>query len=103
MIEAALGTTATVPALGGDVELDVPAGTQPGSVRVLEGQGMPALRGSRRGDLFVTLDVAVPMQLSEEQRRLLEALGRELGPESYARLDDVEHEGLFQRLKNALR
>jgi molecular chaperone DnaJ len=100
MTEAALGATVTAPGIPEDVEVEVPAGTQPGTVRVLEGQGMPALRGSRRGDLYVAFDVAVPTQLSDEQRAALEELDRELGPDAYA---PAEPEGLFRRLRNALR
>jgi molecular chaperone DnaJ len=101
MTDAALGTTATVETLGGDVELEVPAGTQPGEVRVLRGQGMPALRGSGRGSLHVRLDVAVPTALDEEERRLLEQLDEKLDDEAYAARDDDE--GFFSRLKSALR
>ena len=61
----------------------VPAGTQPGEVRALAGEGMPALRGSRRGSLYVRLDVAVPTALDDEQRRMLEDVDRTLGPEAY--------------------
>jgi molecular chaperone DnaJ len=102
MTEAALGTTATVSSLSGELELEVPSGTQPGEVRVLAGEGMPVLRGSRRGSLFVRLDVAVPTALDDEQRRLLEDVDRNLGPEAYAANPD-EGEGFFRRLKSALR
>jgi molecular chaperone DnaJ len=101
MTEAALGTTATVTTLGGEVDLEVPAGTQPGTVRVLRGQGMPALRGSGSGSLHVRLDVAVPTSLGEEERRLLEQLDEKLDDEAYAARDDDE--GFFRRLKSALR
>ena len=101
MTEAALGTTATVATLGGDVDLEIPAGTQPGEVRVLRGQGMPALRGSGRGSLYVRLDVAVPTALGEDERRLLEQLDEKLDDEAYASRDDDE--GFFSRLKSALR
>ena len=101
MTEAALGTAATVSSLAGDVELDVPAGTQPGEVRVLKGEGMPALRGSGRGSLYVRLDVAVPTALDDEQRTLLAQLDEKLGDEAYASRD--EDEGFFSRLKSALR
>ncbi len=101
MTEAALGTTATVSTLGGDVELEVPPGTQPGEVRVLRGQGMPTLRGPGRGSLYVRLDVAVPTALGEEERRLLEQLDEKLDDEAYAPRDDDE--GFFSRLKSALR
>jgi molecular chaperone DnaJ len=102
MLDAALGTRITVASLGGDVELQIPPGTQPGEARVLPGQGMPSLTGSRRGDLYVRLDVSVPRQLTREQREALEQLDGELGPEAYAASDD-EDEGFFRRLKSALR
>ncbi|MGH3132713.1 MAG: J domain-containing protein [Gaiellaceae bacterium] len=102
MTDAALGTTLRVPALEGEVELEVGPGTQPGEVRVLPGRGMPTLNGSRRGDLFVRLDVAVPTRITAEQRRLLEDFGRQATPETYAS-DDDDDEGFFRRLKSALR
>lgn len=102
MTEAALGTTATVASLGGDIELDVPAGTQPGDVRALAGRGMPSVHGGPLGTLYVRLDVVVPTALDEEQRRLLEDVEARLGPDAYAKRPD-EDEGFFQRLKSALR
>lgn len=102
MTDAALGTTATVTTLAGDLELDVPAGTQPGEVRALPGHGMPSLRGSGRGSLYVRLDVAVPTVLDDEQRRLLEDVDSKLGGEAYAPKPD-DDEGFFRRLKSALR
>jgi molecular chaperone DnaJ len=102
MTDAALGATLSVPALGGDVELEVPVGTQPGEARVLRGLGMPSLSGSRRGDLYVRLDVVVPRKLTEEQREALEEFDRRVGPDAYEGGGD-EDEGFFSRLKSALR
>lgn len=102
MTDAALGTTMRVPALAGELDLEVRPGTQPGEVRILRGHGMPSLSGSRRGDLYVRLDVAVPTQMTEDQRRLLEDFGRQAGPDTYAR-DDEDEGGFFRRLKSALR
>ena len=101
MTEAALGTTATVASLSGEVPLEVPPGTQPGAVRVLRGEGMPALRGSGHGSLFVRLDVAVPTVLDEEQRALVEQLDEKLDDDAYRSRD--EDGGFFGRLKSALR
>jgi len=101
MTEAALGTTTTVTSLSGEVPLEVPPGTQPGEVRVLRAQGMPALRGSGRGSLFVRLDVAVPTALDEEQRALVEQLDEKLDDDAYRPRD--EDGGFFSRLKSALR
>jgi molecular chaperone DnaJ len=101
MTEAALGTTATVTSLSGEVPLEVPPGTQPGEVRVLRGEGMPALRGSGRGSLYVRLDVAVPTALDPEQRALVEQLDEKLDDDAYRPRDGDG--GFFSRLKSALR
>ncbi len=71
-------------------------------MRVLAGEGMPSLRGGRRGALYVRLDVAVPTALDDDQRRLLEDVDRTLGSDAYAPKPD-EDEGFFRRLKSALR
>jgi molecular chaperone DnaJ len=102
MTDAALGTAISVPVLGGEVELEIPPGTQPGEALVLRGRGMPSLASSRRGDLYVRLDVSVPKNLTSEQRKVLEELDQELGDDAYAASDD-EDEGFFRRLKSALR
>ncbi len=101
MTSAALGTSVRVRGVGGDLDVKVPPGAQPGEVRVLPGEGMPSLHGSRRGDLYVRLDVAVPSRLTDEQRRLLEELDGKIDDDAYAR--DDEDEGFFHRLKSALR
>jgi molecular chaperone DnaJ len=72
MIEAALGTTVYVPALDGDIEMELPPGTQPGQIKVYRNRGVPVLQGSGRGDLKVVVNVLVPWQLSDEQREVLE-------------------------------
>ncbi len=100
MTDAALGATVAAPGIPDDVEVEVPAGTQPGTVRVLEGRGMPALRGARRGNLFVTLDVAVPTRLTDDQRAALAGFAGDLGPDAY---EPVEPESLIRRLRNAFR
>jgi molecular chaperone DnaJ len=70
--EAALGTTLTVPTLDGEVSLKVPAGTASGRTLRVRGRGVPGK--GRAGDLLVTVEVAVPVRLTPEQRELLEKL-----------------------------
>jgi molecular chaperone DnaJ len=101
MTRAALGTSVRVRGVGGDLDVMVPPGAQPGEVRILPGEGMPSLHASRRGDLYVRLDVAVPSRLTDEQRRLLEELDGKIDDDAYAH--DDEDEGFFHRLKSALR
>ena len=60
IVEAALGATMTVETIDGAIELELPAGVQPGEVRVLRGKGMPVLQGFGRGDHRVLVNVSVP-------------------------------------------
>lgn len=98
--QAALGTTLNVPTLDGDLAVEVEAGTQPGTVHVLRGRGMPNVHGRGRGDLAVRFQVLVPTKLSEEQRRLTEELGKldPAAPEQPAPATK-EEEGFFFRRK----
>ncbi|MGB3485749.1 MAG: molecular chaperone DnaJ [Mycobacterium sp.] len=72
MVDAALGTSVTVEAiLDGLIEIDIPAGTQPGSVTTLRGHGMPHLRSGVRGDLHAHVNVVVPTKLDGRDTELL--------------------------------
>ena len=97
---AALGTTVTVPTLDGEEEVDVPAGTQPGTVVTLRGRGMPTVGRGRRGDQQVVLNVVIPRKLSGRQKELLEELSGSLTPEN---LEERADESLLSRVKRALR
>ena len=85
-----------MPTIEGETELEFAAGTQPGAIRVLRGQGMPTLQGFGRGDQRVLVDVVVPRRLTDEQRRLLEEFERLSGEETYR-----PDEGFFEKLKSA--
>ncbi len=56
---------------GSRVEMRIPAGTQPGQLFRLRGQGRPDRRG-RRGDALIRVEVEIPRTLSPAQRRHLE-------------------------------
>jgi molecular chaperone DnaJ len=79
---AALGTRLEVDHPDGPVEVEVPAGTQPGQVITVGGKGMPVLRRpGRTGDLRVVANVVIPRRLTGEQRDLLERLAESVTPE----------------------
>lgn len=78
--QAALGAEIEVPTLNGSAKVKVPAGTQPGKVFRLRGQGMPSVYGHGNGDMLVRLTVDIPRKLSARQKQLLEELA-ELGDE----------------------
>ena len=71
--EAVLGAQITVPTLDGPpVTLRVPAATRSGRTFRVRDKGVPS--GGGRGDLLVTVEVAVPADLSAEERQAVEAL-----------------------------
>ena len=69
--EAALGARLSVPTLGGQVEMNIPAGASSGKRMRLKGRGLP---GKTPGDQYVILKVVVPEASSARARELYEAL-----------------------------
>ncbi|MDQ1454680.1 MAG: molecular chaperone DnaJ [Actinomycetota bacterium] len=96
--QAALGTQVEITTLDGPREIDVPAGTQPGTLIRLRGLGVPSLRTTRRADLVVEVRVAVPTQLREEEAELLAEFA-ELRGETVS----SAHEGLLARIRSAFK
>ncbi len=94
---AALGATLEVPTLDGPTSVELPAGTQPGEVITMRGEGMPSLRRGRRGDLRIVVNVVVPRRLKPEQRELLEAFDESLGEDNLR-----SQESMFAKLRRAL-
>lgn len=96
---AALGATLAVASLDGDVEVEVPPGTQPGEVLTLSGKGMPQLRREGRfGDLRVVVNVVVPRRLDARQRELAQQLADSMSAENLRGSD----ESLLGKLKRLL-
>jgi len=70
--EAVFGTEIEVPLVGDDpMSIDIPAGTQPGTVFKLSRKGMPRLQRRGRGDLLVEVVVDVPVELDAEAEEAL--------------------------------
>ena len=72
MATATLGGEVELPTLDGNVSLKVPAGTQSDKVFRLRGKGVSTVRDSRKGDLFAKVSVETPVNLTAEQKALLE-------------------------------
>lgn len=70
-VQAALGHRTDIPGLDGAVPLDVPRGTQNGTLLRLAGEGMPYPGRSERGDLLVAVKVRTPVRLTARQEELL--------------------------------
>ncbi len=96
--QAALGAEVMAPTIDGEEELRIPPGTQPGDMFRLRGRGVPHVRGGSRGDQIVIAGVAVPTEMTAEQRRLLSELGETF--ENGAKPREYRHEkGFFERMR----
>jgi len=74
--QAALGTSISVPTLGGAVELKVPAGSDAGRKLRLRGRGLP---GNPDGDQIVELEIVAPAPTEEAQKKAYKALAKAFG------------------------
>jgi len=76
--DATLGCEVKVDHPEGEIEVNVPSGTQPGQVLRVSGKGMPERFGS--GDLYIKIDIEIPKNVNEEQKEIFEGLRQK--PES---------------------
>jgi len=93
-VAAALGGEIEVPTLDGRVSLKIPAETQTGKVFRMRGKGVRPVRGGPTGDLMCRVHVETPVNLTKEQRELLEAFERSLGEGKGERHRPREHSWL---------
>jgi molecular chaperone DnaJ len=102
--QAALGDIVRVPTLGGEAEIRVPAETQTGKVFRLRDKGVKSVRSRKTGDLYCKVVVETPVNLTTEQRVLLEQFeatfvgdgARKHSPRSSTFLDGVK--GFWDRM-----
>lgn len=96
IVQAALGDRIEIPTLEGPVEIAIPAGTQNGQSFRMAGRGMPDVRGGRRGDHYVVVQLVVPKDLNAEQKALLRKVGGLTGkPEKVSK-------SFFEKLRDAI-
>jgi molecular chaperone DnaJ len=96
MTTAALGGQFEVATLDGtQTRVKVPEGTQYGRQFRLKGKGMPVLRQSAMGDLYIQIDIETPQNLTGRQRELLEEFEKISSTEN-----SPESTGFFSRMKD---
>nr|MDL4810577.1 molecular chaperone DnaJ [Brucella abortus] len=99
MTTAALGGQFEVSTLDGtQTRVKVPEGTQNGKQFRLKGKGMPVLRQSVTGDLYIQIDIETPQNLSKRQRELLEEFEKLSSQEN-----SPKSAGFFSRMKEFLK
>ncbi|MCK9520769.1 MAG: molecular chaperone DnaJ [Dehalococcoidia bacterium] len=96
--QAALGAKVTIPTLDGEMEFEVPSGTQSGEEFVIRGKGVPHLQRNGRGDMVVRVTAVVPEELTDKQRELLEQLAETMDTAVMPR----RHKGFFERIRDAM-
>jgi len=102
--QAALGDVVRVPTLDGELELRIPAETQSGKVFRLRDRGVRSVRSRHPGDLYCKVAVETPVNLTPEQRELLQKFeatfdgeeARKHSPRSATFLDGVK--GFWDRM-----
>ena len=96
MTQASLGGQFEVPTLDGEKQrVKVPEGTQTGKQFRLKGKGMPVLRSSHFGDMYIQVVVETPRNLSRRQRELLEEFDKVSSEQT-----NPESTGFFARVKD---
>ncbi len=94
MTVAALGGEIEVPTIDGKkARVTVAEGAQSGKQFRLKGKGMPVLRSSQSGDMYIQVNVETPVNLSRKQRELLQEF------DSEPRNNSPESEGFFAKAK----
>ncbi len=94
IIEATLGAELRVPTLEGDIKYNMPAGTQPGEVFKLKGKGIQRLNGVGKGDMFVTIVVDIPKNVTSEQAKILREFDK-----TYVPPKNPGKKGFFDKFK----
>jgi len=76
--QAALGASIDVTTLDGAIKrIKIPPGTQNNTKIRMKGYGVPGLKGSTKGDLYIRINVEVPQKISERQLKLVKQLADE--------------------------
>ena len=93
MVQATLGGNIEVPTLDGKMaRIAVPSGAQNGHQFRLRGKGMPIVRSSQRGDMYIEINVETPTNLTARQKELLKEFEK-------AGKTSPESEGFFSKVK----
>lgn len=96
LTKAILGGEVEVPTLAGKVKMKIPLGTQPGKIFRLKEKGMADLHSYGRGDQLVRINIEIPNDLTNQQRRLIEEFASLRGEEE-------EKEGIVEKIRKTFR
>ena len=92
--EATLGAKIKIPTLEGEVELEIPEGTQTGSVFTIKQKGVVSPNSKSKGNLYVKVVVETPKNLTSEQKKLLQQFAESCGEKNF-----TKKTGFFKKFK----
>ena len=95
--QAILGETITIPALNGELELELKQGTKDKEQFVFDGEGVADVHSGRKGRLIAQVKIIMPKKLNDEQKELLTKLQESFGVES--RPHKSTFESAFEKVK----
>ena len=76
-VQMMLGAEIEVPTVTGKTKLEIPKNSQPDDNVKLAGEGLPSLKGSRRGDIYFKINVKFPDKITKEEEKLLREIAKE--------------------------
>ncbi|MBQ3080046.1 MAG: molecular chaperone DnaJ [Clostridia bacterium] len=94
--QAALGAEIDVPTLDKPIKYAIPEGTQPGAQFRVKGLGIPHVRSTNKGDLYINIRVEVPKKLTEKQKEILRIFDESTTGKEYE-----QKKSFFDRVKDA--
>ena len=84
--EAGLGATIKIPTLEGDMDLNIPEGTQTGTTFTVKNKGICSVNNPKvRGNLFIKVAIETPKNLTEEQKKILRSFGESCGEKNVSK------------------
>lgn len=95
--DAVLGTEVEVPTLKGKAKLKIESGTQPGRLLRMAGKGIIGLNNSGTGDQLLRVNVYMPKDLSDKEKKTIESLK---GSENFDPVNMKKEKGFFSKMKD---
>ena len=83
--EAGLGATIKIPTLEGEMDLNIPEGTQTGTTFTVKNKGINAVNSKVRGHLYIKVTVETPKNLTDEQKKILRNFGESCGEKNLSK------------------
>ena len=92
--EATLGAELEIPTLEGNVKYTIPEGTQTSTTFTIKEKGIVNLNTKRKGNLFFTVIIETPKNLSEKQKQLLREFAESCGESNFK-----NKQSFFEKIK----